>query len=83
MKMFLEVRTPGNGKVYEIKLDDKLSLSVVKAKIIDEITAFEGGQITLGHISELFSLASQTRIESTDISVREAGLRSGQVVLLL
>jgi hypothetical protein len=81
--MFLEVRTPGNGKKYEIKLDDKLSLSVAKAKIIDEITAFEGGQIALGHDSELFNAANRTRIQNSSISIREAGLQSGQIVLLL
>jgi hypothetical protein len=83
MKMFLEIRTPGNGKKYEIKLDDKLSLSVAKAKIIDEISAFEGGQIALGQGVELFDVASRSRIRNSNKSLREVGIKSGQIVLLL
>ena len=82
MRILTEVFTPGNGKVYEIMLDDKLTVGAVKAKVIEEITAFENGCIEFSEDAALFSTAQNTRLPDNR-NLRKAGFRSGQKMILL
>jgi hypothetical protein len=82
MKILVEVKTPGNGKTYEIMLDDKLTVGSVKEKIIEEITSFENGCISFGDAPALFSAASRTRLPDHR-NIRKAGFCGGQTLILL
>jgi len=80
--MILEVVTPGNGKKYEILLDDILTVGAAKEKIMEQIMEFENGNIAFDETVALYSPATQTRL-SENRNIRKAGVRSGQLVLLL
>ena len=82
MKILVEVNTPGNGKSYEILVDDKLTVGTAKAKIIEEIRAFEGGCIAFDEGAALFSAATRSRLPDNR-NLRKAGLRGGHTLFLL
>ena len=82
MKILAEVRTPGNGKLYEIILDDKLTVRAVKEKVIEEIISFENGCIEFGEDTALFSASSLSRLPDGS-NLRKAGFRSGQTLILV
>ena len=82
MKILIEVTTPGNGKTYELLLDDNLTVGAAKQKIIEEILAFENGCIAFDDGVALFAPASCARLPDNR-NLRKAGLRGGQTLLLL
>ena len=82
MKILIEVTTPGNGKTYEIMLDDKLSVGAAKEKIIEEIQSFENGCIAFDEVVALFSPASRALMPDSR-NLRKAGIRGGQTLFLL
>jgi len=82
MRILVEVITPGNGKNYELMLDDKLSVGAAKAKVIEQIVAFENGCIDFDEDAALF--AHKTRMQLPDYrNLRKAGIESGQKLYLL
>ena len=82
MKIFVDVRTPGNGKTYEFQLDSTMTVGQVKAKMIEEITEAESGNITLDPQSVILSnLNTQTRLSDWE-TLTQAGIKSGQRLLL-
>ena len=82
MKILAEVMTPGNGKTYEIMLDDKLTVGAAKEKIIEEIVSFENGCIEFGSSATLFSATARTQLPDNR-NLRKAGFRSGQALILV
>lgn len=82
MKILIEVITPGNGKTYELMLDDKLTVGAAKEKIIEQISAFENGCIAFDEGTALFATAYRTRLPD-ERNLRKAGVRGGQSVFLL
>ena len=82
MKIIIEVNTPGNGKTYELMLDDKLTVGAAKQRIIEEILAFEDGCIAFDDSAALFAPASCTRLPDNR-NLRKAGISGGQTVFLL
>lgn len=82
MKILIEVITPGNGKTYEIMLDDKLTVGAAKEKIIEEIQAFENGCIAFAEGAALFDPDSRSCLPDNR-NLHKVGLRGGQTVFLL
>jgi hypothetical protein len=83
MKIFIDVKTPGNGKTYEFQLDSVMTVGQVKEKMIDEITEIESGNITLNPDKVILSnLNTRARLSDADTLVA-AGVKSGQSLLLL
>ena len=82
MKILIEVATPGNGKSYEIVLDDRLSVKLAKEKIIEQIDSYENGCIAFDKSVALFAHNSHARLPD-ERNLRSAGLRGGQTVFLL
>ena len=83
MKIFVDVKTPGNGKTYEFQLDSVMTVGQVKAKIIDEITEIESGNVTLNPEKVILSnLNTKARLSDSD-TLTAAGVKSGQSLLLL
>jgi DnaJ-class molecular chaperone len=83
MKIYIDVHTPGNGKTYEFKLDNKLTICKIKEKMIEEILEMEDGNITL--LTEkvvLCNMNTKSHLNETD-TVKSAGIRSGQSLILL
>ena len=82
MRIVLEITTPGNGKTYELVMDDKLTVGAAKMKIAEEIRNFENGCIDFDEGASLFAPASRTRLPDNR-NLRKAGVRSGQKLFLL
>jgi hypothetical protein len=82
MKILVEVITPGNGKTYELMLDDKLTVGAAKEKIIEEIQAFENGCIEFDENVAIYSTSSRAHLHDNR-NLHKTGLRSGQTVFLL
>lgn len=83
MKIYVEVMTPGNGKIYEFQIDSTMTVVQVKERMIEEITESEKGNITLFPDKVILSnLSSQARLNNTDTIVA-AGVRSGHSLMLV
>ena len=83
MKMFVEVKTPGNGKTYEFQLDSVMTVGQAKDVMISEIREIENGNITLNPDNVILSNLS-ARIKLSDFdTLAAAGVKSGQCLLLL
>ena len=82
MKILVEVTTPGNGKNYELMLDDKLTIGAAKEKIIEQIVAFENGCIDFDENAALFSHATHIQLQDHR-NLRKAGVGSGHKLILL
>jgi len=83
MKIYVDVKTPGNGKTYEFQLDSVMTVGQVKAKMIEEITEIESGNITLDPEKVILSnLSTKERLTDSDM-LTKAGIKSGQSLLLL
>ena len=80
--MVIEVITPGNGKTYEMVLDDKTTVGTAKGKIIEEITTFENRNIAFDESVALFLPSAQIRLSDYK-NLRKAGVQSGHTVYLL
>lgn len=83
MDLILEIETPGNGKVYEFKLDDSLTVGSVKTIAVEEIRRFENGSIGLDEATaSLFHVRTQ-RIPAEALPLPDAQIRGGDRLLLL
>ena len=82
-KIFVEVNTPGNGKTYEFQLDDHMTVARVKAKMIDEIVEAEDGNITLKPEKAMLCNKSTRVLLKEQEMLITAGVKSGQVLILL
>ena len=82
MKILIEVTTPGNGKTYELMVDDRLTIGSAKEKIIEQILSFENGCIAFNNGAALFAPTSRTRLPDYR-NLRKAGVKGGQQVFLL
>ena len=82
-KIFVDVHTPGNGKIYEFQLDSTLTVGQLKTAIIEEISEMEKGNITLNpEKTILCNINSRVRLVDSE-NLRVAGVKSGQSLLLL
>jgi len=83
MRIFVDVKTPGNGKNYEFRLDNMTTVAQAKGKMIDDITEIENGNITLNPEKvALYNLNTQTNLQETS-TLAAAGVKSGQSLMLL
>lgn len=82
-KMLVEVHTPGNGNIYEFRLDDNLTVFDVKIKMIEEISELENKGITLEEGKTLL-LDYHTRcVLSENETVKSVGVKSGHRLILV
>jgi hypothetical protein len=82
MKIFVDVKTPGNGKTYEFQLDNTMTVGQAKARMIEEIREMENGNITLDPAKAVVgNLSTEARL--ADTAVMAAVAKSGQSLLLL
>jgi hypothetical protein len=82
MKIYVDVKTPGNGKTYEFQLDSNMTVGQAKAKMIEEIGETESGNITLNPEKVIVgNLSTESRL--ADAEIVAAVIKSGQSLLLL
>ena len=76
-KIYIDVSTPGNGKVYEFRLDNSMTVGQVKARMIEEITEFENGNITLDPEKIILCNQDTRTMLPESQTLRQSGVRSG------
>lgn len=83
MKLFLEVMTPGNGKTYEFEVSDRLAVQKAKLRFINEIKLLENTLI--GFEPQISVLCLQRTEKTLDDrqTLADAGIRSGDVLILI
>ena len=83
MRIFIDVKTPGNGKNYEFRLDSMTTVARAKEKMIDDITEIENGNITLNlEKVALYNLTTHSNLQE-ELTLSAAGVKSGQSLMLL
>ena len=83
MTIFLEIKTPGNGKTYEFRIDGGITAEQAKRRIIDEIIEAEDGNITLNPDSTaLYDIDTQKAVPGR-FTLAASDVKSGHVLLLL
>jgi hypothetical protein len=82
MRIIIEAITPGNGKTYELMLDDTLTVGAAKEKMVEQIIAFENGNIAFDNSVSLYSQVANAHIPDCR-NLRKAGIKSGQSLYLL
>lgn len=81
IKIFVDVKTPGNGKTYDFQLDSAITVGQAKAKMIDEITDIENGNITL-KFDKVMLCNLNTKVQLNDAdTLKMANVKSGQSLL--
>ena len=83
MRIFVDVRTPGNGKTYEFQLYSSMTVRQVKLKMIEEITDAEDGNITLDPSRAILSSLTIRKILPDTDTLASVGVTSGQDLLLI
>ena len=82
-KIFVDLITPGNGKTYEFRLDDSMTVKQFKQRISEEIIELENGNITLNpERTMLCNLNTRALIPDAG-TLKAAGVKSGQSLLLI
>lgn len=81
-KVFVDVNTPGNGKIYEFQLDNAMTVGQAKVRMIEEITEIENGNITLNPEKVMLSNLNTGALLTDGDTLRTAGVKSGQRLLL-
>ena len=82
-KIFIDVSTPGNGKVYEFQLDSTMTVGQVKARMIEEITEIESGNITLNADKVILCNLNTRMLLPEVVTLKQIGVKSGQRLLLV
>ena len=57
-KIFVDVFTPGNGKIYEFQLSDNTTVSAAKARMVEEILHIEENSMSFNEPTLLSDLPS-------------------------
>lgn len=82
MKILIEVMSPGNGRSYDIMLDDNMSVGTAKEKIIEQISAFENGNISFDSTAVMFLANSRLNLPN-HMNLRKSGVRGGNTIYIV
>jgi hypothetical protein len=83
VKLVIEVKTPGNGKSYEFRLDGDMPMERAKTQIISSILETENNAISIDPQSSLLcDETTQTRLPA-DKTLSAAGVKSGHRLILV
>ena len=80
-KIFVEVFTPGNGKTYEFQLEDSMTASSAKSRMVDEILQIEERSMSFHEETQLCDLTLKTVLpDNAPLSALK--VKSGHKLLL-
>ena len=83
MKIYVDVKTPGNGKTYEFMAESAMPVDRTKRRMIEEIIEIEDGNVTIcPQKAALYDIDAQAALSGGG-SLSDAGVRSGHSLLLL
>jgi len=83
-RIYVDVRTPGNGKTYEFAVESNMTVGQALARMADEITEFEDGNITIRAEDALLCVEdTEAVVRDRSLTLRAAGVRSGHRLILI
>ncbi|MHC1734652.1 MAG: hypothetical protein AB9921_03180 [Erysipelotrichaceae bacterium] len=83
MKIFVEILTPGNGKTYEFEISDTLNVKKAKERIIKNISTFENNAIIFKEDASVLCHLDKNATLDESVTMKEAGIKSGDNLLLV
>ena len=81
-KIFVDVLTPGNGKTYEFQLDDSMTVSAAKSRMVDEILQIEERSMSFHEETQLCDLTLETVLPD-NAPLSAVNVKSGHRLLLV
>ena len=81
-KIFVDVFTPGNGKTYEFKLDDSITVEDAKAQMVEEILQIEESSMSFNEQTQLCDMTSGAVLPN-NAPLSAANVKSGNKLLLV
>jgi len=82
-KLLIDVFLPGNGKTYEFQLDGSMPVGQATARIIGSILEAEKNTVSLDPDTAVLSCANLAKILGADMTLWEAGVKSGHRLILV
>jgi len=81
-KIFIDVYTPGNGKIYEFQLNDNITVQEAKARMVEEILQIEESSMSFNDQTQLCDFNTNVILpDNTPLFV--ANVKSGNKLLLV
>ena len=81
-KIIVDVFTPGNGRTYEIQLNDSITVSEAKSRMVEEILQIEESSMSFNEQIKLCDLTSGI-ILPDNAPLSTANVKSGNKLLLV
>jgi len=81
-KIFLDVLTPGNGKTYEFRLDDSVTVREAKSRMAEEILQIEESSMSFDNQLQLCDFESNAVLPD-NVPLSAANVKSGDKLLLI
>jgi uncharacterized ubiquitin-like protein YukD len=81
-KIFVDVFTPGNGKTYELQLNDSMAISAAKSRMAEEILHIEERSMSFHEQTQLCDLTTGAVLPD-NAPLSAAGVKSGHRLLLV
>ena len=82
-KIHLEIEIPGNAKIYEFMLDDRMKIGTAKQQIMQQIAELEGHDLFAGQDNIVFGFVEQEGLIQDHETFREVGIKNGSRMVMV
>lgn len=82
-KIHLEIEIPGNAKIYEFMLDDRMKIGTAKKQIMQQIAELEGHDLFAGLDNIVFGSVEQEGLIQDHETFREVGIKNGSRMVMV
>ena len=82
-KIHLEIEIPGNAKIYELMLDDRMKIGTAKQQIMKQIAELEGYDLFAGLDNIVFGSVEQEGLIQDHETFREVGIKNGSRMVMV
>lgn len=82
-KIHLEIEIPGNAKIYEFILDDRMKIGTAKQQIMQQIAELEGHDLFSELDNIVFGSVEQEGLIQDHETFREVGIKNGSRMVMV
>lgn len=82
-KIHLEIEIPGNAKIYEFMLDDRMKIGTAKQQIMQQIAELEGHDLFSELDNIVFGSVEQEGLIQDHETFREVGIKNGSRMVMV
>ena len=82
-KIHLEIEIPGNAKIYEFMLDDRMKIGTAKQQIMQQVAELEGHDLFAGLDNIVFGSVEQEGLIQDHETFREVGIKNGSRMVMV